>query len=388
MDKQKEKKTTADKWIKIKIRLCGLPNKTLIFIIIVWIIITIITVHAFSTSQVIELKTNKNIITQRTVFDYKTKELPNGVIGAEGIIFPKTQSFIDVYIETTITAIESVNVKGNYSILLKIIAEGLWERAETLKEKQYFNNEGESIEVINQKVSIDLEKIFNDIEVISNEIIGSRPTKFFINIIPVIEGDITYESNKIDIESNMVMKFELSPTQVTFNGDEEYLKQIPIEEIEVIENKINLFGLMVPIRVYRYISLPIFLIFTSFILLILILKRQIRIEQMTEVDEIERKYKNRLVPIQQPIDYKNKTHIPLESMEALVRISDEQDRGIFKYRSDIEGKIFYYVIEDNYIYTYTIDTDNNRKNIINTSIIDTDIIDTNNNSEKQKEKAM
>jgi len=348
-----------DKWKKIKIKLLTLSDKTLKFIMLTWIIITILTIHAFTTSQFTEQKFNKNMITQRTVFDYKTKELPNKVVEAERIIFPKTQNVIDIYIETTITAIEPVNVKGNYSILLKIIAEGLWERTETLKGKQYFNNEGETIEIINQKVSIDLDKIFNDIEIISNEIIGHRPSKFLLNIFPVIEGDITYESNEIDFESNMVMKFEFSPTQVIFTGEKEYLKLTPIEEVEVLEHKMNLVGLMIPVPVYRFITLPIFLISSGFVFLIIIFKIQIRIEQITEADKIERKYKNRLVPIQQPIDYKNKIHIPLGNMESLVRISDEQDRGIFKYQCNIEKKVFYYVIENDYIYTYTIDEKSN-----------------------------
>jgi len=333
----------------------------LVFIVLIWVIITILTINAFTTNQFIEQRFNKNVITQNTVFDYKTKELPNGIIGSEGIIFPKTQNLIDVYIKTAITSIKPVSVSGNYSILLKLIAEGLWQRTETLVNKQYFNKEGDTIELINEKVSIDLEKIFNDIEIISNEIIGARPSKFLLNIIPVIEGEITYENDRIvlenDFENNMT--FELFQSQVTFTGEKEYLKETPIEEVETIERKMNLFRKMIPIPVYKYTMLSIFLIYSSFVLLTLVSKRQMRIKRKTEADEIEKKYKNRLVPIQQPIDYKNKTHIPLESMKSLVRISDELDRGIFRYRSNKEKKIFFYVIEGDYIYTYTIDMNNN-----------------------------
>lgn len=179
-----------------------------------------------------------------------------------------------------------------------------------------------------------------------------------LNIIPVIEGDITYESNKMDLESDMVMEFGLSQSQVNFTGEKEYLNQTPIDEIKVLEHKINLFGLMIPVQVYRYVLLSVFLIYSGFVLLILISKREIRIEQMTKADEIERKYKNRLVSIQQPIDCRNKTHIPLESIKLLVRISDELDRGVFKYYCNKEDKTFYYVIEGNYIYTYTVDANN------------------------------
>jgi len=357
------------KWKKIKIRLWALSNKALIFIILAWIVTTLLTAHAFTTSQFIEQRFNENMITQRTVFDYKTKELPNGINGVEGIIFPKTQNVIDIYIETTVNAVEPVNVKGNYSVLLKIIAEGLWERAVTLEDEKYFDNQGETVEVINQKLSIDLEKILSDIEIISNEVIGYSPSKFLLNIVPVIEGEITYENNKIDLESAMVMTFELSQNQVVLTGEKEYLKETPVDEVKVLEHKINLFGLMIPVPVYRYISLFIFVIYSAFALLVLISKRQIGIEQMTEAGQVERKYKNRLIPIQQPIDYKNKVPIPLESIKSLVRISDEQDRGILKYQCDADGKVFYYVIEDDYIYTHIIDI-NNR--------------DINNNEEKEK----
>jgi len=352
-----------DKNKKIKINLSALPGRALVFIVLIWVIITILTINAFTTNQFIEQRFNKNVITQNTVFDYKTKELPNGIIGSEGIIFPKTQNLIDVYIKTAITSIKPVSVSGNYSILLKLIAEGLWQRTETLVNKQYFYKEGDTIELINEKVSIDLEKIFNDIEIISNEIIGAGPSKFLLSIVPVVEGDITYENNKINLENNLEtnMTFELSQSQVTFTGEKEYSKEVPIEEVEILERKIDLFGLMIPILVYRYVLLFIFLICSGFVLMTLLSKRQIRIEQMTEADEIEKKYKNRLVPIQQPIDYENKTYIPLYSMKSLVRISDEQDRGIFKYRCDIKEKIFYYVIEGDYIYTYTIDINNKEK---------------------------
>ncbi len=344
-----------DKWNGIKTRLGTLSKTALFFIILAWIVIAALTAHAFTTSQFIEQKFNKNVITQRTVFDYKTKELPYGIIGVEGIIFPKTQNIIDVYINTTITAIEPVYVSGNYSILLKIMAEELWERTVTVKSKQNFSYEGETVELINQKVSIDLEKIFSEIEMISNEIIGYRPGKFLLNIVPIIEGDITYESNKIDLESNMAMKFELSQGQVMLTGEKEFSKQTPVDQVKVLEQKIDLFGLMIPVPVYRYVSLPVFLIYSCFALLVLISKRQVRIEQMTEADEIERKYKNRLISVRQPVDCKDKTPICLESMKSLVRIADEQDRGILKYHSDTEEKIFYHVIEGNYIYTYAID---------------------------------
>jgi len=348
----------VDKWNKIKKRFQAVSRETLIFIILAWIVITIITAHAFTTSQFTEEKLNKNIITQKTVFDYKTKELPYGINGAEGIIFPKTQNVIDVYIEITVNAVEAVKVKGNYSILLKLIAEGLWDRTVTLEDKKYFDNEGETVELINQKLSIDLEKILKDVETISSEVIGYGPSKLLLNIVPVIEGDITYENNKIDLESGMAMTFEFSQNQVVLRGEKEYSKQTPVDEVKILEHKINLFGLMIPVPVYRYVSLPVFLIFSGFALLILILKRQEGIEQMTEADQIEKKYKNRLIPIQQPIDYKNKIAIPLESMKSLVRISDELDRGILKYHCDTEGKVFYYVIEDNYLYTYSIDINN------------------------------
>lgn len=82
---------------------------------------------------------------------------------------------------------------------------------------------------------------------------------------------------------------------------------------------------------------------------------------MTEADEIERKYKNRLICVQQPVDCKGKISIHLESMKSLVRIADEQDRGILRYNSDTEEKIFYYVIEGDFIYTYTIDINNGEK---------------------------
>ncbi|HHW00714.1 MAG TPA: DUF5305 domain-containing protein [Clostridiaceae bacterium] len=347
-----------DKWKKIKKRLGALSKKALIFIISAWIVITLITAHAFTRSQFIEQKFNKNMITQKTVFDYKTKELPFGINEAEGIIFPKTQNIIDVYIVTTVNAVEPVKVKGNYSVLLKTVAEGLWERAVTLEDKKYFDNEGETVEVINQKVSLDLGKILSDIDTISNEVIGYSPSKFFLSIVPVIEGDITYENNKIDLESGMVMTFELAQNQVVLTGEREYSKQTPVDEVNVLEYKINLFGMMVPVPVYRYVSLSVFLIYSGFALLILISKRQTGIEHMTEADQIERKYRNRLIPIQQPIDNKNKTVIPLESMKSLVRVSDEQDRGILEYHCDTEGKTFYYVIEDDYLYTYTIDINN------------------------------
>lgn len=342
-------------WKKVKYVFGNISTKSLAFIILLWVVITVLTVHALITRQFSEYTFDKNMITQRTAFDYKTEELPDGIVAAEGIIFPKTQKTINVIVETEVSAVEPVSAEGNYSILLTITAEGLWERSVALKENQHFSTRGTNIGLINENVSVDLEKIYSEIELISSEIIGNRPGKFLISIAPVIEGYITYEDSKVKLESDMSMKFELAQNQVALTGEKEYLKQIPIEKTETVENKINIFGAVISVPVYRYITLPVFLLYSVFALLIIISKRRIQIEQMTEADEIEREYKNKLVPILRPLDYKSKVHIPLVSIESLVRVSDEQDRGIFKYQCDEEGKIFYYVIENDYIYTYTVD---------------------------------
>ncbi len=350
-----------NKWKKLKVRFWALSKIAMIIIILIWLAVAALTAHAFTTKQFIEQKINKNVIIQSTVFDYKTKALPYGVVGVEGVIFPKTQNVVDVYVKTAITADKPVTVKGNYSILLKLVAEGLWERTTTLKGRQNFNMKGESVEVINQKVSIDLGKIYSDIETISNKAIGHMPAKFLLHVIPVIEGDITFENRKINLESNTAMMFELSESQMMLSGENEYFWRTPVDEIKVVEYKLNLFNLMVPVPVYRYVSLSVFLIYSAFVLLVLISRKQIEIEHMTEDDKIEKRYRNRLVSVRQPIEFKDKTLIPLDSMKELVRISDEQDRGILKYRDDMEEKTYYCVIEDDYIYIYTVNEDNGKK---------------------------
>jgi len=60
-------------WKKVKYVFGNISTKSLAFIILLWVVITVLTVHALITRQFSEYTFDKNMITQRTAFYYKSE---------------------------------------------------------------------------------------------------------------------------------------------------------------------------------------------------------------------------------------------------------------------------------------------------------------------------
>lgn len=343
-----------NKWKEIEKKLRNLPKKFTIILFILWLISMGIAIYVGMKPLYVEEKVQTNRITQKTSFDYQTQKLPNEIIGFDGLIFPKTQNSIDVSIDTMISSEAPIEVEGSYFITLKLIAEGLWESNIPLTQKQSFRITGEKNQIMENKVTIDLQKIYNDTEWIANEIVGVRPSKYTLKVQSIIEGIASYKDKKVNLDTASDITFEVSHSQVTLTGEKEFVKQIPIEESKMTEQTINLLGLTMSISTARYILTMIVLCMSILCILVILSKKKLSKERMTETEFIEKKYKNRFVPIEKQLDDTNKVCIPLQSFQSLVRIADEKDQGILQYYNAESDKVDYYVIDGTDLYTYTL----------------------------------
>lgn len=340
-----------DKWRNLQ-KLRSMSRRVFISLLIVWIFFMTLAAYAITQPQYIEQKIQTNIIEQKVVFDYETEELPEGILGLEGIIFPKYQKTMDVLINATVASQEAVEVKGNYTVVLELLAEGLWKKEFPLEETQSFNIYGEENEIINSKFTIDLENIYKETEAITNNIIGISPSKYILTIKPIIEGTVIYNNSVIPLSVNNGISFDVSQSQVLLTGEKGFSNNTPIEEIKMVEQKLNIIGFSIPIMYARYIFSLIALVLMFILIITLISKKGQLRKKETEKVIIEKKYKNRLVPIEKPVDNSNKTYVPLQSFKSLVRLADEKDQGIFIYNIS-NDKTHYFVIDNQFIYTYT-----------------------------------
>ena len=344
-----------DKWVKAQRNLSKISKRSLIFITILFIFSIVFFTYALLSPQYVEQKIVNNNVTQKIVLDYKTKNLPDEIIEDEGLIFPKTQNTIDVSITSSIISQQVATVNGNYSIVLKLIAEGLWQKIIPLTEKHNFNFEGKENEIINVEVTINLEEIYKDIEDISNNIVGTRPSKYLLKIQPLIQGNVVYKSSTKPMDITSDITFEFSQSQVTLNGEKEFTQNKSFEGTKMIEHKLNILGLSIDIPLSRYIFGSIsLLIFILFILIVYSKRKHHKKINYTEKYFIEKKYKNRLIDLDENIDITKKINIPLVSFKSLVRISDEKDQGILKFYNSANERTSYYVIDNDYVYTYTV----------------------------------
>lgn len=331
-------------------------KNTITFMTILWVISMVLEVYTIIQPQYIEQKVQTNSITQITNFDYESEKLPDGIQSIQGSIFPKIQKKINISINSVITSELPIKVEGTYSIVLKVIFDGLWEQTIPLIKQKKIKIVGTENQIIKEQVNIDLEKVYNDTKIIANEIMGSSPDQYSLKIQPIIEGNAIYENKKVQLDKTPNITFEFTPSKLNLIQDQlkEFTQKTPIEEIEIINNSFNIFGIKATMPTAIYIFSFIFLSISILLILIVISKLKIKKQRIVNNIEEEKKYKNRLIQIKKQIDKSSKIDIALQSLDSLVRIGDEKDQGVLKYYSSEENRTYYYLIDGSYIYSYVL----------------------------------
>lgn len=323
------------------------------FSIVLWLICCILAIIAYRLPLEVEQKFQTGLIKQKLDFKYTADVLPEGIISLNDAIFTKSQKQIKVNIESLVLSDEPVFVKGTSSVTVKLIAEELWEKTIQKYPEKIFAFKGKENLLIDMNVDIDLEALYEELERISNEIVGARSKNYYLQIKPEIKGEIVAGALVFPIQEDGEFILNLEGEQVKPAGERTFTKEVPVEKTILVKQVFSLFGLELDLVTSRYLFVALAILLS--LILITALTNRIKNPKkgtVSEVMEIDKKYGIRLTPIQSCMDSEGKTYLELQTFKALVHISDEKDRGILKYEDKGASQVIYYLVDGDYIYSY------------------------------------
>jgi hypothetical protein len=339
----------------------------LCFIAVLWTLSTFLAFMAFRQPLQLEEMKTQNTIQEKTLFEYQVEVIPctlypnGGIVIPEGDIMTAITRRINIHIESWVTADKPVVVKGSQQVLVKLVAEGLWERDFSLGNKAPFEITGDKNRLIQREYSINPLDFFTYIGSVEEET-KVRASKYFLKIKPVLEGEIKHDDTTFALDKTPELTFEIGNNQMKLvrsnsktPSDEapinkvEYTKTTPVQTIRTIPQKFILFGKGFSIIGVRY-SACILSIFCIAIVLGHIWRGKKRADSlMTESQKIDKKYSARIVKVEH--EYRHSNPFYLESFKALLKIADEKEQPILRFKTR-DKYTSYCVIDGGQQYVY------------------------------------
>lgn len=325
--------------------------------IIIWIASTIFTVQILMLPTEIAEETNRNNINQETIFNYKADLIPfalspdGGIVGFEQRTFTKVTKDIILHINSSIRSDKSIKINGTKKIVLKLLADELWDKEYLLEPETGFSLEGSNSNVIDEDYKIGLGELIDFIKVVEQEI-NTRPGRYVFEIKPVISGTISHNGKEIPIDLASQATIEYSDTQITVGEEKSFTKTTPITDTIIIPQKYSMLGKEMSVINAKFLTAIMNLII--FLSLLFWSIRIIRSNKssLTEVQRIDKKYKVRLINVMQESNKPIHERIDVDSFDALITISDEKECPILRYQN--KDKVVYYVVNEGYTYLYEI----------------------------------
>ena len=360
-------KKVNDKQRRIKVNknrsnLSGVAENNKKFIyglaIILWIILTIFIFNILMHPIEIVEEIKENNITQKTVFTYRADVLPfslkptGGLTDIEESVFTKTVKDIVLHIKTSIKADRPVSINGTKKVILKLIAEDLWDKEYILGQEEAFEMDDTDNNIIDEDFIIDIKELVRFMEKIETEI-DARPNRYILEITPIIDGTITYNDKEIPIEQDAKTSLNYSQTQICVNEKSGSIKATPIITESIIPQVLNIVGLKIPMKLAKYLFGSIYLVISIISILMGIYHFDEYRSRLSEVQIIDKKHNKRLINIMQEINESAKDKVILDSFRSLIKISDEKEIPILCYKD--RNKAIYYAIDGRYIFLYSID---------------------------------
>ncbi|NLC63895.1 MAG: DUF5305 domain-containing protein, partial [Thermoanaerobacterales bacterium] len=181
---------------------------------------------------------------------------------------------------------------------------------------------------------------------------------------PLVEGDIIFTDNRIPLDSTPEFTFELTnglmklvneaPDDLMdphspLNSKTEFVKEDVIERTEISAQKYNLFGWDFSIIASRYVFAIISLLLLVYLLSLLVREKRLIKQALTEAERIDKKYRSKIIPVKRLLDTQL---LNLESFKALLKIADEKEQPIFRYRES-DDTVIYYVVDGDHVFSYS-----------------------------------
>ncbi len=258
---------------------------------------------------------------------------------------------IHINIISKVTSDRPVLVKGTKKIIVRLIADGLWERHFVQEAENNINLQGSENKVIENDYIVDIKNIAAYIEKVEKEI-NVMPRRYVLNIKPQIEGSIIYDDTIIPVDTAPELSFEFS-SQIMQVGEKEFVRETPIQTTVTLIQNFKFFNMEIPIITARYIFSISSLIFLSIIIFAVFINIKGNKKDSSEVSLIDKKYASKMMLIDNDIVMLNKINVNVKSIKALVQLADDKELPILRYKYSAQDNVFYYVVDGDCIYKYS-----------------------------------
>jgi len=323
---------------------------------VLWIISTIFSYAVLRQPVQQEEVSYRNQIAQQADFKYKVEASPSilypqgGLVPPREVIATKITNKILIDFKLNISSDHEVNIEGSLNPTMKLIAEEMWEKEYPLGGSIPLQRQGITSEEVNQSFEIVLPEILKTIEEIEEEII-IRPGSYRIEILPNIKGNISGAKGDMELDSSPILSFELSDSKMKLSSEQNYKKDSIIELKESKTQYLDPARRNVPISLARYVFISLWIILS--VILVLMFTRYIhRPREILEYEIIDRKYRNRIVEVDEINDELLRNKLSLRSFSRLLQIADEIEKPIL--RMEEANQITYYVLDQGPVYSYGV----------------------------------
>jgi hypothetical protein len=282
--------------------------------LVLWITSTILAWKAFRQPLQLEEKVLDNKILQKTNIAYSIEVIPctlypsGGTVKPEGSILTNITNSVKILVDSVVLSEKPVLIKGTQGIILKLKADGLWEREYLLNEKAPLHLEGNRNQIIQGEFTVKPAAFLNFIKTVEDEI-KTGASKYYLTVKPILSGNIIYVDNNIPLDTSPELAFEIRGsmlTPVTEKDGEfgnpsvttidkvEFTKEDILENTKITPMMFNFLGYeMSPVSA-RYVFSIISLLIMTFVTYSLITKSRARNRRLTEAGRIDAKISKKI----------------------------------------------------------------------------------------------
>ncbi|WP_308637214.1 DUF5305 family protein [Paenibacillus silvisoli] len=295
----------------------------------------------------------------QTGYDYKAVVTPNilypdgGTVEAGRYIFPTITTSIPVHLKSTVTAGQEVTIKGTHAAELIIGAGEMWEKRFPLEQEQSIQQKGALVPLIDTTFTIDMEQVKGFILQVERET-GIRSAIYTLDIAPNIKGTLDYAGIASAINVTDKLSFRFSFDQIERTSETTFNAAIPLSKTEVATNTFPAFGSELPLGSVRLASSAIS---AALLLALVLLHLSGAAERRSQpkssaVDNIQRKYGSRVIPVTQKLNTAQKSILSLDSFTSIVKIADEKELPIFSFNDYMGERVTYFVVDGDCLYNF------------------------------------
>jgi hypothetical protein len=326
--------------------------------IILMIFSTGFTIYTFLQPATTTNQVNDNTSKIETGYDYKAEITPNvlypkgGTVDVGNTIFKKITSAIPFNLKSTIHSERQVTARGTHEVQLSIKAGELWERKFPLEQKQVFEQKGTDISVVDYTSKIDLEQVQSFIMQVEQET-GIKPTQYTLEVLPNIQGTINDSGVEKTFQLQDKLIFQYSFEEILLASEKNFTSMISFTSSQVDSKSFTVFGQELLLSFVRIGSTICSILLLLIFLYAAKISKTIMITTKTsEIEIINKRYANRIIPVSQKINITQKSIFVLDAFKSIIKIADEKELPIFFNKDQKEEMAIYFIVDGEYLYTY------------------------------------